>query len=354
MCLGAMGLISCEEEEMNRPDSSLWEVAETEQTEGTTLNVGADLFDLKIGETKQYEITEGNGDYKLSVLDSDIAEVSLQEKTLTVKGLQQGATEVVISDKNFNYKSIKLNVYITDNLIVESQDGVKISLPLGNPKVQTIQVIEGNGEYQAVPADKEIVTATVLGSSISLTGLKAGETSLTVTDSRGLSVIIPVIIEESSSPYTDEELEAFKQLTDKGYYNDWSGFILKTPKTNGFFTGDDGVKVYVSNGNNYNGTNDHFRWQKGSEGLNGSEGLILWFDTKDTTGHRTLGKKENMTMKYFKRSDTEGINIKIDKVPLDFEVIKVDEEKRLIWAVWSAQYEDVFYFGKLIMPNYAE
>lgn len=108
MCLGILGLASCDEEELSRPDSSLWELAQTEQTEGAQLAVGTEMFDVKIGETKQYEITEGNGEYKLSVLDSDIAEVSLQDKTITVKGLKRGVTEVIFSDKALNYKSIKL------------------------------------------------------------------------------------------------------------------------------------------------------------------------------------------------------------------------------------------------------
>lgn len=353
LCLGAITFTSCDEEELSRPDSSLWEIAQTEQNEGAQLTVGTEMFDVKIGETKQYEITEGNGDYKLSVLDPDIAEVSLQDKTITVKGLKRGITEVVFSDKGLNYKSIKLNVYITDNLSVESQDGVKISLPLGNPKNQTINVIEGNQDYQAISSDKNIFTVTVSGDAITLTGVNAGEGSLTVKDSRGLSVVIPVVIEKIDSPYTDEELEAFKQLTDKGYYNDWIGFTLLTPKTDGNFIVD-GVRWYVSNGNNYGISNDRYRWQVGTEGLNGSEGLILAFDSKDTDGHRTLGKKENMTLKYFKKDNAQGINVNISNVPLNYEVIKVDESLHLIWSVWSAQYEGTYYYGRFIMPDYAE
>lgn len=353
MCLGILGLTSCDEEELNRPDSSLWELAQTEQTEGAQLTVGTEMFDVKIGETKQYEITGGNGDYKLSVLDSDIAEVSLQDKTITVKGLKRGVTEVVFSDKGLNYKSIKLNVYITDNLSVESQDGVKISLPLGSPKSQIINVIEGNQDYQAISSDKNIFTVTVSGDAITLTGVNAGEGSLTVKDSRGLSVVIPVVIEEIDSPYTDEELEAFKQLTEKGYYNDWIGFTLLTPKTSGNFTVD-GVRWYVNNGNNYGMKEDRYRWQVGNEGIDGSEGLILAFDSSNTDGHRTLGKKENMTLKYFKKDNAQGINVNISNVPLNYEVIKVDENLHLIWVVWSAQYEGTYYYGRFIMPDYAE
>lgn len=355
MAFSSLALLSCEKDEITRPDGSLWEKAETTgQTEGSSdLKVNTELFDLKVNEVESFDIVEGNGEYKLTVLDPNIAEASLQDNTITVKGLKQGTTEVVISDKSMNYKNIKINVYITDNLVIDKPEGIKISLPLGNPKSQDITVVEGNGNYEAIPENAEFVSTSVQGNTITITGLKAAQTNVILKDSRGLTVTIPVTIEEIDSPYSDEELEEFKKLTTKAYYNDWIGYTLITQKSKGFWTDGD-FKYYTYNGNNWGMSKDQFGWaiySKDGSKLKESFGLI--FGDKTTDGHRTLGEKENVTFEYINEREDDN-HIEIKDIPAKFEVIKVDESEKLIWVVWSAEYNETLYYGKFIMPNYAE
>ncbi len=49
-------------------------------------------------------------------------------------------------------------------------------------ETETVEITSGNGNYAVVPADKDIATATVSGTTITIAGVKAGSTIITVSD----------------------------------------------------------------------------------------------------------------------------------------------------------------------------
>lgn len=58
----------------------------------------------------------------------------------------------------------------------------------------TVTVQTGNGGYEATPAATDITTATVSGSTITVTGVKEGKTNIAVKDGKGKTASIKVSV----------------------------------------------------------------------------------------------------------------------------------------------------------------
>jgi len=58
----------------------------------------------------------------------------------------------------------------------------------------TVKITSGNGDYKVTPVDATIATATVSGNTITVTGVKAGETNVTITDKENKSTILKVTV----------------------------------------------------------------------------------------------------------------------------------------------------------------
>lgn len=324
MFFSAICLSSCEKDEITRPDSGLWEKAETgTQTEGSKLNIGTDLFQMKVDETKSFNVAEGNGEYKVAILDTDIAEATVEDGVVKVTGKKQGTTEAVISDKNLNYKSVKVDVYLTDNLVTD-QEEVNIELPFGKPATQVVNVIEGNGGYTVTSSKEEIATANVDESNqnrITINATKEGETEITITDSHGLTKKISVKVAVNNSAFSTSELESIMAKTEVQYvlwpdedFKKKSGVMLTAKNDDlGSFPGigEAGLKhtgVYL----------------KGT----GKTALTVAFESDIDY---TLDKEESGYLYERENNWTYEYN----KVPCTFKVIKKEGSKS--WAVFYAE-----------------
>ncbi|GHV39809.1 hypothetical protein FACS1894179_05300 [Bacteroidia bacterium] len=74
-----------------------------------------------------------------------------------------------------------------NNLALESSG---VSVDLGG--TATVKITNGNGDYKVTPADTTIATATVTKDVITIKGVKAGETTLTVKDKENKTATLKV------------------------------------------------------------------------------------------------------------------------------------------------------------------
>jgi hypothetical protein len=93
-----VGLFSCKGDDDEPPVNPVEMVVSP-----TSLTLGID-------ETGEIAITEGNGGYKVSVTSADIASATLDGTTVTVKGLKEGSTSVVIKDNGKKSQTISVTV----------------------------------------------------------------------------------------------------------------------------------------------------------------------------------------------------------------------------------------------------
>lgn len=333
MAFSSLVLTSCEKDEINRPDSSLWEKAETtEQTEGSDLNLGTDLFQIKVDETKSFDITEGNGEYKVTILDTDIAEAIIEGDAVRVTGKKQGTTEAVISDKNQNYKSVKVYVYLTDNLTID-QTEVNVELPFGKPAVQVVNITEGNGEYEVSSSSEDVATVSIDSSDpcrIIINATKVGNAEITITDRHGLSAKVKVNVVSINSAFSEMELQSIMTKTDVEYmlYPD-EDFKNKSGQMNIVRDEDLSNQYFGKKGDKHTGIHTQGSF---------ADALLVTF-TQDI-GYEL--EKEEEGFLYVKR-DRKFIH---NRVPCKFKVIKKENSK--CWSVFYAEVGDDLVKGYMI------
>lgn len=319
----SVNLYSCKEDETPVYPTENDELVDVSEDK-TEMTVSTEKIDVIKDQSKALEIQSGAGDYKASVLDKSIAEVSVEGSAVIVKGLAQGETEMIVSDKNGSFKNVKVDVYLTDNLIID-QTEVNIELPFGKPAVKIINVTEGNGNYVVSSANKGIVTASVDGSKITLSAVAEGETEITVMDSHGLSAKVIIKVTINNSAFSSAELESIMTKSDVQYvlwpeedFYKKSGVMLTAKNEDlGSFPGigDKGLKqtgVYLR------GT--------------GKTALTVAFESDI---NYTLDKEESG---YLYERDNDW-TFEYKKVPCTFKVIKKDGSKS--WAIFYTNGEEI-------------
>lgn len=202
-----------------------------EPRQKTALSFDADTVQVGVGESVNFNIKEGGGDYKVISENPDIAEATVSGTAVTINSQKKGLTGIVISDAAGNYKRVVVkSMYFKLTL---DKEAVTVNMKLGQAKAgASVQVVNGNGQYTTSSDKPEICTATVRGDSeIYITGKKTGEATITVTDLMGLTATIKVTCNVSTVAYTEEEKaeimsKSVPQLTWDGRRTAESNFYL--------------------------------------------------------------------------------------------------------------------------------
>lgn len=337
MLFASCALYACSEDETPTYPEENDELVEV-PGDKAEISVNTEKLEVIKEQTKTLEITEGAGDYRVSVLDSDIAEVSLEGNVITVTGVAQGETEILISDKDGGYKNVKIDVYLTDNLVPEKSE-LNISLPFGKPSSVSLNITEGNGGYTAVSSNESIIVVKIdeaYPNTVVVNAVAEGEAEITITDSHGLSVKVSVVVTISDSPYTDEELEGIKAQTDIKYVFSQPGsaeenFMDLIPKKSYACNSDLSVLYYGKNGVLQTGV-----YYSG----NTKTALTIGFETKndfvvgqETTGY--LHVRRNFTYQFDQNTTT-----------CTFKVIQKQNGK--VWAIYYTEIDGNVYKGYMI------
>ena len=107
------------------------------------------------------------------------------------------------------------------NLVADKQE---LTINLDEKAEGVIQIIQGNGNYKVTSSNEDVVTATIDNDQIQVTGLKAGDANVTITDWAKMSTNVKVIVD---------------QLVD---------LVLKVSSTVMYPNEDKTIEVYTGNG----------------------------------------------------------------------------------------------------------
>lgn len=107
------------------------------------------------------------------------------------------------------------------NLVADKQE---LTINLDEKAEGVIQIIQGNGNYKVTSSNEDVVTATIDNDQILVTGLKAGDANVTITDWARRSTNVKVIVD---------------QLVD---------LVLKVSSTVMYPNEDKTIEVYTGNG----------------------------------------------------------------------------------------------------------
>ena len=106
---------------------------------------------------------------------------------MTIKGIKPGRTSIIVSDKNKLSGTIPVKVLLP--LLFD-----KLEVKMVKGEVETFQIKSGEAPYKVQVRDRSIASVSIRGNVVTVKGLKAGMTSITVTDSDDNSSVIVVIV----------------------------------------------------------------------------------------------------------------------------------------------------------------
>ena len=141
--------------------------------------------------------------------DTNIAAVSLVDNTLTVGGLGEGTTKVVIKDSYSPAKTIEIPITISDNGGNGGTGTVNFDNPLPQnvPATGTVSgttnltLSGGTGSYTIAQWSNTAIAKLFLdGATLAITGVSAGLTSVILQDSSGKMITVDITINPAGTP----------------------------------------------------------------------------------------------------------------------------------------------------------
>jgi hypothetical protein len=133
------------------------------------------------GETQTYNIGGGVPNY-VATSNSSILSVSVSGKTLTIRAVGAGTATVVVNDSAGAKVSINAKVGTGVDFYTTAPGDVSLGVGQNSP---TYQMGGGSLIYQVASGNQAIVSVVQIGSQFILTGISAGKTIVTATDSLG-------------------------------------------------------------------------------------------------------------------------------------------------------------------------
>ena len=158
-CVSAIAVTSCDNNDDPKGSGLKFDPAEVAVAPGATATV---------------TVSEGTAPYTLASGDAKIAAASVNDNTITITGVEEGTTTVVVTDA----KSLKGEIAVS----VSGLGFDKPALSMDVDADETVTITGGESPYIATVENQEIATASVTDDKVAVKGVKAGTTSITVTD----------------------------------------------------------------------------------------------------------------------------------------------------------------------------
>ena len=137
------------------------------------------------------KVAGGDGTYTAKSSDDKTATVIVNKATITVTGVKAGKATVLVADSKKVTGSLSVTVVVTvvDGVVVDKN---KTSIAVGKEDVITIS--GGTAPYTATSKDNKIATATIKDAKLTIKGVKAGSTTVTITDKNRKTATVAVTV----------------------------------------------------------------------------------------------------------------------------------------------------------------
>lgn len=153
-----------------------------------------DIFIQADGEhpTAKVNITNGNGNYKITVADENIATATLDGTRVIINGLKNGTTTATVMD--WTKHSAVINIKVKEDFELKlSQEEVTLFLNEEKKNTALVNIVSGNGDYQVESSNSEVATAELTTEGkILITALSSDFCDVTVTDADGKKATVKV------------------------------------------------------------------------------------------------------------------------------------------------------------------
>lgn len=295
------------------------EVPQAAQKEQLTFDT--DTVKVGVGETATFNVTNGNGDYKVINENPNIATATVDGNKVIVTSTQKGIAGLIVSDAKGSYKRILVqSMYFT---MAVDKENVEVGMKLGHTDgTAKVIVTAGNGGYTATSADENIAKVAYIqgDTAIVIQGVAEGSTTVAIKDMMGLTTTVNVTVKVTPVPFTQEEIENIKAssedyfIWDSNYKGRWDSDICS-------HEGDSWSFGYG------------YKW-----GNRIYSGYGIKFK-----GDLLQGSKMKGTVMQYQYSGEEVMAENVD-----VEILKNDGTK--VWGIMSVIKDNYLHYGYFIMP----
>lgn len=141
--------------------------------------------------TAAVNITSGNGNYKVTVADENIATATINGTQIIVNGLKNGLTTATVMD--WAKQSTVFTIKVKEDFDLEL-DKTELTMIQNINTTALVNIVSGNGGYRVASNNDEIATAELTEEGkVLITALSEGFADITVTDADGKKAIVKVI-----------------------------------------------------------------------------------------------------------------------------------------------------------------
>lgn len=138
----------------------------------------------------EVNITNGNGNYKLTVADDNIATATLDGNRIMINGLKNGTTTATVMDWSKHSATFTIKVKEDFELKLDKEELVMF---LGENDTELVTIVSGNGSYQVESSNNEVATAEIdKDGNIVVTAVSSDFCNIIVTDADGNKTTLKV------------------------------------------------------------------------------------------------------------------------------------------------------------------
>lgn len=143
--------------------------------------------------TRTYRISGGSAPYSAKSSDERIVRSSVSGEKLVLESIGFGSATITISDKDSSRIQITVDVKASQTLFTTAPNPVYIV----NGESRSYEITGGSQPYTATSTDLTVATTSVSGSTLSITAVGGGKTTITVSDRD--SKANPIVVNVGSS-----------------------------------------------------------------------------------------------------------------------------------------------------------
>jgi hypothetical protein len=136
---------------------------------------------VAVGATVEVTASGGLGTAKIGTApDTTIATATITDGKVTITGVAEGTTSVIISDGSSTPQTKTVSIEVTPAEVLKV-DPATVEVEVG--KTVDVTISGGTAPYTAVSSDDATATATLATTKVTITGVKEGTATITVEDS---------------------------------------------------------------------------------------------------------------------------------------------------------------------------
>lgn len=156
-------------------------------------------------------IVKGNGNYKVTSSDPNIATASINDITVIIEGKNIGTTTLIITDKLG--KTANINVQVTPMTVIDlelAEDTIRV----GKGRSYNVPILKGSGNYEVTSSNSNVTSATIETDVVEVKGLNLGEAKLIVTDRAKQNATIVVNVRQDVEIYATGKSHLYVKIND--------------------------------------------------------------------------------------------------------------------------------------------